>query len=61
MKTQSTSLFTSISKTETAQLTSIVAETLASVNKGTKSFTAADLWNIQRQKRSFVQRRSNAA
>ncbi len=61
MKTQNTNLFTAISKAETAQLTSILAETLATVNKETKSFTAADLWNIQRQKRSFVQRRSNAA
>ncbi|GAB2811520.1 hypothetical protein [Ferruginibacter profundus] len=57
MNTQNKSLFTSISKSETKALTTIVKETLAFglVNQE-KHFTAADLWNIQRQKRSTQRR-----
>jgi len=61
MNTQNKSLISTLSKAETAQLTTVVNETIAFVTKETKSFTAADLWNVQRQKRSFVQRRYNAA
>ena len=57
MKTQNNSLLIAISKTETKNLTKIVSETLAFEVGQKKSFTAADLWNIQRQKRSTVQRR----
>jgi hypothetical protein len=58
MNTQNKSLFTSISKSETKELTTIVKETLAfGVVNQEKHFTAADLWNIQRQKRSVSQRR----
>ena len=57
MKTQNNSLLIAISKTETKNLTKIVSETLAFEVGQKKSFTAVDLWNIQRQKRSTVQRR----
>lgn len=57
MNTQNKSLFTAISKSETKELTTIVKETLAFGVNVEKHFTAADLWNIQRQKRSIVQRR----
>lgn len=49
-----------VTKMELLALTTIVAETLdvnyRACEKKT-SFTAAKLWNIQRNKRSFVQRR----
>ena len=59
MKTQTTSLFNAISKAQLVSLTTEVKETLAmDVNHpAAKKFTAAEVWNIQRQKRSRVQRR----
>jgi hypothetical protein len=57
MNTQNKDLFTAISKSETKQLTTVVKETLAFGLNQEKHFTAADLWNIQRQKRSIVSRR----
>lgn len=59
MKKQSNNLFATISSEEAASLTSIVNETLAtSCNQSNgKIFTAADLWNIQRQGKSAIQRR----
>jgi len=59
MKTQSTSLFNNISKTQLIRLTTEVKETIAmdvTVSAG-KKFTVADVWNIQRNKRVRVQRR----
>ena len=59
MKKQSNTLFTYLNIEQVQNLTSIVKETLAK-NANTvsnKTFSAADLWNIQRQKKSFVQRR----
>jgi hypothetical protein len=38
----------------------MVEETLALGMNQHKPFTAAELWNIQRRRRSFVQRRFNA-
>jgi hypothetical protein len=60
MKTASANLFSQISKTETDNLTTQVKETLAMgyAQNNTKTFSAAELWNIQRQRRSFVQRRA---
>jgi hypothetical protein len=59
MKKQSTTLLSTISKAQVDNLTNIVKETIvpgyAEIAK--KQFTAADLWNIQRQRRTFVQRR----
>ena len=56
MKKQSTTVFTQLSSENLSNLTTIVAETLA-MDVAKKSFSAADLWYIQRQKRSFSQRR----
>jgi len=59
MKTQTTSLFNQLSKIQLVSLTAEVKEILAmhlAVPAG-KKITAADVWNIQRQKRARVQRR----
>ena len=62
MNTTTSNLFKAISKTETKELTTIVNETLAFGVTQTqdKHFTAAELWNIQRQKRSILQRKHYA-
>lgn len=57
MNTQNNNLFTSISKEETKNLTSVVNETIAFGHNQEKAFRAVDLWNIQRQRRSSLQRR----
>jgi len=57
MNTQNKDLFKAISKSETRELTSVVKETLAFGIVQEKHFTAADLWNIQRQKRAVTSRR----
>ena len=59
MKTQTNSLFNAFSKAQLISLTTEVKETLAmDLNYPTgKKFTAAEVWNIQRQKRARVQRR----
>ncbi len=59
MKTQSTSLFSSLSKAELVSLTSEVTETLAMDMAAAyhKKFTAAEVWNIQRRQKARVQRR----
>lgn len=60
MRTQNNNLLSTLTKEETATLTRVVEETLASATGQHKPFTAAELWNIQRKRRSFVQRRFNA-
>jgi hypothetical protein len=60
MNTHNNKLLNTLTKEETAKLTSVVDETLALGMGQHKPFTAADLWNIQRRRRSFVQRRFNA-
>ncbi|MEP7165616.1 MAG: hypothetical protein ABI741_13025 [Ferruginibacter sp.] len=59
MKTQSTNLFNQISKTQVENLTIEVNETLALEHNHAqgKTFSAAELWNIQRQRKSLNQRR----
>ncbi|MEP7143555.1 MAG: hypothetical protein ABI707_11825 [Ferruginibacter sp.] len=59
MKKQSTGLFIQMSAQQLENLTSEVKETLAIGFDQHKSkiFTAADLWNIQRQGKSRTQRR----
>jgi hypothetical protein len=59
MKKQSTHLATTLSTTSLQNLVRIVDETLAfdSIPEKKQTFTAAELWNIQRQKKS-VRRRS---
>jgi hypothetical protein len=60
MNTQNKNLFNALSKEETSALTNVADETFAFSLHQHKPFTAADLWNIQRRRRSFVQRRFNA-
>lgn len=60
MNTQNNNLLKSISKEETKRLTNVVNETIAFDVNVVKSFTAADLWNIQRSRRSSLQRRHYA-
>jgi hypothetical protein len=60
MNTQNIHLLNTLTKAETSKLTTIVSETLALGMHPHKAFTAAELWNIQRRRRSFVQRRFNA-
>lgn len=57
MNTQKTQIFTTLSKEEKQALTSIVKETLAFDAIQKKSFSAADLWNIQRQRRAIISRK----
>ncbi|MEO7768526.1 MAG: hypothetical protein ABIS01_13945, partial [Ferruginibacter sp.] len=59
MKRQSYSLFNQMSKEQTGELTTMVKETLAEgfYQLKTKTFTAADLWNIQRQVKSRISRK----
>jgi hypothetical protein len=59
MKTQSTSFFSEISKAYLMRLTEEVKETIAVdlIEKNSKILSAADVWNIQRNKRARVQRR----
>jgi hypothetical protein len=60
MKKQNQGYLTYVTKMELLQLTSIVEETIATDLKQEekKTFTSADLWNIQRNRRSFTQRRT---
>lgn len=57
MNTQNNKLLHTLTSEETATLTTVVDETLAGSMGQHKPFTAAELWNIQRRRRSFVQRR----
>ena len=59
MKKQSMNFITSMSETSLQNLVKIVDETLAfdAIPAKKKTFTAADLWNIQSQKKN-VRRRS---
>jgi hypothetical protein len=59
MKTQ-TNFFPAISQQQFEKLTAEVKETLATgftVQPKNRVFSAADMWNIQRTKRTFIQRR----
>ena len=60
MNTQSTTLFTQLSKEHLQDLTKEVKETLATVTTNVKTFSAADMWNIQRQRKSFLRTRRYA-
>lgn len=58
MKTQNTNLLIQLNKTELTNLTQEVKETVATENLViAKTFSSADLWNIQRTRRSRVIRR----
>ena len=56
---KSTTLFTKINQAFVANLTPEVKETIAFdlVNPKHKIFTAAELWNVQRQRKSRIQRK----
>ena len=58
MKKQTTNQFSPISKEQTEQLTTVVKETLALGISHVKTFSTADLWNIQRRGRTMMSRRS---
>ena len=62
MKKQSTNLLNQMSNLEVKDLTTVVKETLdfGYFNKQHKTFSAAELWNIQRQRRSLGSRRGFA-
>lgn len=62
MKIQLNNLFSQISKTQLETLVTEVKETLAIGYNHTKrkTFSAAELWNIQRQRKSIGQRRGFA-
>jgi hypothetical protein len=57
MRTQSTTLITVLSETMVKNLTTQVKETLAFGFNNNKTFSTADLWNIQRQRKNMVTRR----
>ncbi len=59
MKKQSTSLFGDINREELKNLTNVVKETLGLglTQSNKRMFSAAELWDIQRRKRTFTTRR----
>lgn len=59
MKTQTTNLLNQLNKTQMDLLTMEVKETLALgfTIPVAKTFSSADLWNIQRQQRTSISRR----
>lgn len=61
MKKTTSILFSNMGSSEIKILTTIVDETLAISQQPARkrNFSTADLWNIQSQKRTLVQRRSN--
>ena len=58
MKKQTTNQFSPISKEQSEKLTTVVKETLALGISQVKTFSTADLWNIQRRARTMVSRRN---
>ncbi len=58
MKKQTTNQFSPISKEQTEKLTTVVKETIALGLKQVRTFSTADLWNIQRRSRTLLSRRS---
>ncbi len=58
MKKQTTNQFSPISKEQTEKLTTVVNETIALGLSQVKTFSTADLWNIQRRGRTMMSRRN---
>jgi hypothetical protein len=56
MNTQNNNVFPVIRNEEAKKTNSIIDEILAFAVKQHKNFTAADLWNIQRQKKGLSTR-----
>lgn len=61
MKKQLNNQFTAISAEHTKELTTVVKETLATGLAQTRTFSAADLWDIQRRGRTMMSRRNHFA
>jgi hypothetical protein len=59
MKTQSTSFLVQLNQKELSGLQTIINETIAyeNVMENRKSFTAADLWNVQKRRKERNARR----
>ena len=59
MKTKSSNLFTQLSSNALENLTNTVKETFAKnvVNQQQKTFSSADLWNIQRNRRTIEKKK----
>ena len=57
MKKQTEINFLKINKEQTDFLTTVVSETIATDFVRLKTFTAADLWNIQRRGKTIINRR----
>ena len=57
MKKQSTNQFSQTRKEQTEILTTVVSETLATGFNQAKTFSTADLWNIQRKRRTMMIRK----
>ena len=57
MKKQSEKNFAQICKEHTTELTTVVKESLALGLIPVKTFSAGDLWNIQRRSKTMVYRR----
>jgi len=59
MKKHSNDYFAQISEVQLNNLISIVDETLATdiTSSKKRAFTTADLWNVQRNRKNFIQRR----
>jgi hypothetical protein len=60
MNTPYKNILTPISEAETKNLNTVANETLAFEWAEKKALTATDLWSIQRQKRSLLQRRHSS-
>lgn len=56
MKKQTTNQFSPISKEQTEKLTTVVNETIAVGH--VRTFSSAELWNIQRRGRTMMSRRN---
>ena len=57
MKKQLNNLFKAISNTQKDEVTTLQNETIVLQGTLEKGFTVADLWNIQRNKKTIVRRR----
>ena len=58
MKKHITNQFSPIGKEQTGELTSLVKETMVLGKRHVKTFTSADLWNIQYKSRTGMTRRN---
>ena len=57
MKKQTEINFVKISEEQTNKLNTVISETIATDFVPFKTFTTADLWNIQRRSKTMINRR----